>query len=342
MPRRTASRRPAPVALTLACLAGTMLIGVLGGCGSDALRTVALAAQGAYTATLSVDGNLALIGSLNHGASLWNSQRHERLFDWNHSAGDFTPLTAAALSANGAHAATADPRTLVVWDTTSGESTGYWATPSSVMALAIDNDGRRVLMGLEDHSAVLFDAGSGAHLLTLLHDGPVTQVALTLDGETAMTASEDGTARIWNLQSGETLFETTAGGPIRTAALSLDGRWLVTAARNAEVDLFDLRAGTRRAQLHRRNPGIVSARFSRSGGLLALGLVNRAALIYTVANGQLEQRLRLPNKPTLGGGGRAILDLAFGTPTGLYAITGDGQLSTLPSVRESVGESVGE
>ncbi|MEM1434975.1 MAG: PQQ-binding-like beta-propeller repeat protein [Pseudomonadota bacterium] len=308
-----------------------LLAVVLAGCGNDTLRSVSLAAQGIYTSALSDDGRLVVIGSLNHGASLWRCREHERVYSWNHGEGEYTALTAAAISADSSHAVTADPRTLVIWDVATGNADAFWATPSSVLDLDIDNSGRRVLMGLEDHSAVLFDADSGSHLLTLLHEGPVTRVALSIDNQLGMTASEDGSARIWDLTTGDLKLRVDASGPIRTAALSRDGRWLLVAARNAELDLYDVENTRRQARLRNRNPGVISARFSPAGDVVALGLVNREALLFDTGSGREIQSLRLPAKPSLGGGGRAIHDLAFGDGGTLYAMSGDGTLSTLDS-----------
>ncbi|MEM6709280.1 MAG: PQQ-binding-like beta-propeller repeat protein [Pseudomonadota bacterium] len=312
--------------------AGTVALVVglaISGCGDDATRSVPLAAQGLYTAALSTTGDLALVGSLNHGASLWKSDAHERVYSWNHSDDDFSALNAADIADDGRFAVTADPRTLVVWNIETGAAESFWATPGAVLDLALDTDGARVLMGLEDHSAVYFDAESGAHLYTFLHEGEVTSVDLTRDGETALTASEDGTAKVWDLTSGELRLKIATGGPLRVATLSADGHWLLLAARNAEVDLIDLKAGRRSSRIYRRNPGIVSARFDASGTLLALGLANRAAQIVDVGTGMLLEKLHLPQSPTLGRGGRAVLDLAFTRRGGLLAISGDGRLNTL-------------
>lgn len=309
----------------------SMLVLCITGCGNDTLRSVPLAAQGIYTGVLSDDGRFAVVGSLNHGASLWRCREHERVYSWNHGDGEFTALTAAAIAADSSHAVTADPRTLVVWDIATGAADAFWATPSSVLDLAIDNSGRRVLMGLEDHSAVLFDADNGSHLLTLLHEGPVTRVAMSTDNQIGMTASEDGSARIWDLNDGALKLRVDASGPIRTAALSSDGRWLLVAARNAELDLYDVANTRRQARLRKANPGVISARFSPTGDVLALGLVNREALLFDTNTGRELQSLKLPTKPSLGGGGRAIHDLAFGDGGTLYAMSGDGVLSTLDS-----------
>ena len=161
------------------------------GCSGDSKPSASyeLAAQGVYAAALSSGSELALVGSLNHGGSLWNTGSYARVFNWNHRAGEFSELVAAEFSPDGTRAVTTDPRTLVVWDTRSGDALAFWTTPSAALDVAIANDGR-VLMGLEDHSAVVFDADSGAHLETLLHEGVVGSVALSADARWALTGSD--------------------------------------------------------------------------------------------------------------------------------------------------------
>lgn len=321
------------------CTKRALSLGLLGllltACSSDAERTVELAAQGLFAAKLSRSGDHALVGSLNHGGSLWRTASGERLYSWNHSDAEFSAIGATALAANSPYAITADPRTLVLWNMDSGNSEAYWATPGAVHDLALSPDGSRVLMGLKDHSAILIDCRSGDHLQTLLHEGEVTQVALSGDGQLALTASEDATARLWNLNTGQLLLRIDTEGPIRAADLSSDGRWLLVASRNAAVDLIDVEARRLHRRLHKDNPGIVSAHFSENGLLLGLGQSNRVAEVFSVESGARLDRLQLPARPSLSGGGRAVLAVAFDRNGGLLTISGDGHLNSFRLSPES-------
>jgi len=71
------------------------------------------------------------------------------------------------------------------------------------MAVTALPAGGGVLMGLNDHRAVIFDACSGDLLHTLLHDGVVGSVAVAAQGGFALTGSDDETARRWNVQNGK-------------------------------------------------------------------------------------------------------------------------------------------
>lgn len=288
-----------------------------------------LAAQGIYTAALSADSDLALVGSLNHGGSLWNTRDHARLFNWNHRDGEFSQLVAAEFSPDGTRAVTTDPRTLVVWDTATGASIAYWTTPAAALDVAISDDGR-VLMGLEDHSAVLFDAASGRHLHTLLHQGVVGAVALSADGRWALTGSDDETAVLWNTETGEAVHRLPQDNPVRMVALSREGRYAFTAAQGRDVAVYDGASGERIAHLSPRNAGVTSAAFSSDERYLLVGYVNRAVELWDVTTGQRVQRwntgLRNPWHPT----GTAVLAVGFSaSPHRFYALAGDGRLLEL-------------
>lgn len=307
-----------------------LLLQWVSGCSNDAEQSISLAAQGVYAAALSENGELALIGSMNHGASLWRRNSHERLFSWNHAEGEFTTLVSTAFSPDGNRAATCDPRTLVVWDTQSGKDMAFWGLPAAALDVALDNTGRKVLLGLEDHSALVFDAANGAHLHTFLHEGAVGSVTLNHAATVALTGSDDETARLWDLATGTERFRLSHNNPVRTVALSADGTLAFTASQNQRVRVWDATTGTAVRTLYERNPGITSARFSADGSLLLLGLVNRTVELFVVASGQRAQRWQLSSSKPLQTSGRSVLDVAFAARDGQYfSLSGSGDVSTL-------------
>jgi WD40 repeat protein len=289
-----------------------------------------VAAQGIYTAALSDDSTLSVVGSLNHGGSLWRTTDRERLFDWNHRAGEYSDLVATAFSPDGHRAVTTDPRTLVLWDTDSGAALGFWTTPSAVLAVALAADGRTVLMGLKDHSAILFDAISGAYLHTFLHDGEVVSVDLSRDGRLAITGSDDGTAVLWDVANGTARHRLTLDNPARVVALSAGGRFAFTAAQNRAVTVWDATAGTPLFDLEARNTGILSARFSPDESELLLGYVNRTVALWDLGSRSRRASWRTQGRNPWRENGAAVLAVGFGAQSGTYfAVAGDGRLLTL-------------
>ncbi len=289
-----------------------------------------LAAQGIYAGALSPDATLSLVGSLNHGGSLWRTADHERLFDWNHVAGGFSDFVAVGFSPDGTRAVTTDPRTLVLWNTATGESLGYWATPGAVQAVAVAPDGRSVLMGLKDHSAVLFDAINGAHRRTFLHQGEVVSVDMTHDGRVAITGSADETAQLWNLETGESLHTLNLGNPARIVRVSPAGSRAFTAAQGRNVSVWDVASGALVFDLTDRNPGVMAAAFSTDERQLLVGYVNRTVELW-----DLESRTRVATWRTEARNawhetGAAVLAVGFGQDQGTYyALAGDGRMSRL-------------
>ena len=313
-----------------AVFAVLLLLASFGCQRDDATARHELAAQGIYTGALSINGDLSLIGSLNHGASLWRNADHERLYDWNHQSGEYATLVSTAFSPDGTHAVTADPRTLVVWDTRSGESLAYWTTPTTARDVAILDSGAAVLMGLDDHSAVLFDAQSGTHRRTLLHGGVVGSVDIRVDGTLGLTGSDDHSAVLWDLNTGAAIYRFDCGNPVRESALSATGRFVFTAAQGAAVTLWDGTRGTRLFDLHTRNPGVTSARFAYDENTLLIGYVNRIVELWDTRSGSLLQRWNIGANNRWRPTGGAVLAVAFNIRSGGFlALTGDGRLVEL-------------
>jgi WD40 repeat protein len=309
----------------------TLMTAALGACGSRTSPSAAyeLAAQGVYTGALSGQSELALVGSLNHGASLWHRREHARLFTWNHREGEFSQLVAVEFSPDGTRAVTTDPRTLVVWDTESGASLAYWTTPGAALDVAIAADGR-VLMGLSDHSAVLFNAATGAHVHTFLHEGVVGNVALSDDGRWALTGSDDATAVLWNTSSGDTVHRWQHDNPVRVVALSARGRYAFTASQGRRVTVWNGASGDEALRVAERNRGVTSAAFSADERHLLIGYVNRTVELWDVTTGRRLERwkagARNPWRPT----GSAVLAVGFSaSPQRFFALAGDGRLLEL-------------
>ena len=299
--------------------------------GKSPTRSWELAAQGVYSGALSSRGDLVIVGSLNHGASLWKTPEHERLYNWRHQAGEYVDLVAAGFSPDASRAITTDARTLVLWDTATGEALNYWGTPGSVLDVAMFSDNRHALLGLDDHSALVFDAQTGAYEQTLLHEGRVGAVDLSRQGTLALTGSDDNTAVLWRLDSGEAQHVFEHRSPVRAVALSATGEWSFTAAQGDLVAIWDNQSGRMMHKLHDGiNHGVVSARFSDDGRYLAVGYASRHVRLYDVQSGQVVQNWDSGTRHAMRATGAAILEVAFREGgSAVIAMTGDGRLLEL-------------
>jgi WD40 repeat protein len=321
--------RQAPMRSNPAALFMLVLMQLLAGCSEPApSQSFELAAQGIYTGALSADGQYALIGSLNHGASLWRTD-HERLFNWHHDTGEPADLVASGFAPDASRAVTTDPRTLVVWDTASGSAVAYWTTPAAVLDVTLLPAGEQVLMGLKDHSAILFDAESGDHLHTLLHDGVVGSVAVNDAGTLALTGSDDETAVLWDLRSGAQLQRFVHDNPVRTVALAPDGSKAFSAAQNRRLVIWDSDSGQPLHTLSNRNNGVTAARFSADGQRLLLGYVSGRIELWNAQQGILINSWSAGSRKPMHATGAAILALGFRSTGEYLALAGDGRLLEL-------------
>ena len=303
-------------------------------CGGETpARSWELADQGLFTGAFSNQSQMAIIGSMNHGASLWRMTDKERLFNWSHQNGEFTDIAAAGFSPDSTRAVTTQARTLVFWDTQTGAALQYWGTPGVVLDVALLNDNRHVLMGLKDHSALLFNAQTGSYQQTLLHEGEVSVVAVSFDGELAITGSDDHKATIWKLNDGTPLHEFSHGSPVRAVAISPQGTYAFTSAKRDLVAIWHVESGRRLHVLHDGiNNGASTAVFSDDERFLAVGYANRRVALFDVSSGALIKEWDIGTKLPLARSAAAIIEIGFGaTANIILALAGDGRLLELRS-----------
>jgi len=120
-----------------------------------------VATEGVFSASLSTDAEKLLIGSYTHGASYWNTKKHQRMYNWNHAKGLFTPIFYSVLSKNQLIALTADNRDFAVWNTQNGESIGFWSASDDIIDIDIDEHGRLGAISTKNHKVTVFDLQHG-------------------------------------------------------------------------------------------------------------------------------------------------------------------------------------
>ncbi len=290
------------------------------------------AVKGTYSASLSQDGTLSIIGSITHGGSLWSTRNNERRFNWNHdAAGEPTNIIASGFSPNGLFALTADHQTMVLWDTTTGQAITFWAAPNEVMSVALTPDGNYALLGLGDYTAVLFDVKRGGIQRTFYHQGRVRSVALSADGQLAISGSEDRTAKLWDVTSGKELFSWDHEEEVVTVAIAANGKKALSVAKYDKAVIWDTTSGKALGNLPltassiKRGQTFTSARFSSNGALLLTGNSNRLVQLWdTLSLKELASWTvpkRDPWKPT----SASIVAVSFSGKQGVYyAIASNG------------------
>lgn len=174
------------------------------------------------------------------------------------------------------------------------------ATLEGILAngAALDGAGRRVAVVGDDGAAAVYDAGSGARLVTLEgHDPalPVEAVAFSPDGSEVVTGSLDGSARIWDVATGRQLTSIEgAFGPVPPRnlptmhlALSEDGSRLVTGSiYESTANLWDAASGALVARIDGVDGGTTGVAFSPSGRLLLMTDYNGNSHIWDGVDGR--------------------------------------------------------
>jgi FOG: WD40 repeat len=309
----------------------------------DPASHITVAKGGVYAGAIDEQGKFAVVGSIHHGVSYWRLSDGERLYDWRHVQGSDATLAAADFSPEGAWALTADKNTLALWNTSTGEGLRYWQAPGEILSVQLGKDGDHALLGLSDHTAVLFDVKHGGILRTLRHNSPVRSVALDASGDLAATGSEDRTAASWDLQNDKRLTTIRHNEEVQLVVMSADGELILSVSKYDKAVVWQSRDGIvvtempLRAGRLKRGLRFTSARFSADKQFLLTGQTDQTITLWrmddldnSISWKVGERRLWKPYAAT-------ILDVAFSEKSGeFFALASNGLIYRLqlPSVEQ--------
>jgi len=286
------------------------------------------ALQGAYHASLSQDGTQLLLASIHHGASLWDTTKNARLYNWNHHEGELTQVLTTAISPDGKFALTAEERDLVLWSTQNGKAFWLWKAPDDIYDAALTNDGRFALLGLGNYRATFFDVRNGGVVREFRHQGPVRSVAISNDGRTALTGSEDLTAQVWDINTGKSRHVLQHANQIRLVEISENGRLGLTDASLEPAKIWNLDTGKLIHELNTKKINLASARFISGGRHLVTGSTNRLVQLWDVPTGKLIKSWQLPRTSKKQYTSASVHDVAVAGKN-LLAVASDGYLFLL-------------
>lgn len=312
-----------------------LLGGILSACSAgDPSRVSEYAVQGLYSAALSKDGSAALVSSIQHGGSYWQTSNDQRQFSWNHAQGEFTPLISVDIDPSGHYAVTGGARTMVLWNTQSGRSEGFWNTPGGIQSIKLSNNGDFAIVGMDDQTARYFDVKNGGILQTFRTGASVRSVDVDSAGRVAVTGDDLSKVTLWSIGTGKVLFTWELNNRIATVTLSDNGDYVFGAAQLGEAKIWSTRTGEEvmtlpTGSLPSRNITINKARFSPDNLYLLTGEANRRVRLFGLTSGQILKEwslhLRDPWRPV----GASVLALAFGRADTYYAIGSNGYLNVL-------------
>ncbi|KAF5340657.1 hypothetical protein D9611_007285 [Ephemerocybe angulata] len=126
-----------------------------------------------------------------------------------------------------------------------GHSTGHAVWPgTSSWSVAFSMDGTRIVSGLADGTARVWDASTGSVLMNLEgHTAMVKSIAISPDGKKVVTGAYDRTVRVWDTLTGklESVLEGHSDA-VWSVAFSPDGRRVASGGHDHTIRVWDLSA----------------------------------------------------------------------------------------------------
>jgi WD40 repeat protein len=167
-----------------------------------------------------------------------------------------------------------------------------------VEALCFSPDGRHILSASRDHTARIWDAGTGKEIATMQHAGPISAARYDASGVRMVTASEDRTARLWDAITGEPRTPPLPhDGAVNWAEFSADGRSVVTASADGTARVWDASTGALLRHLRAHTTPVVLARFSLDGKMIATGAHWGSIRLWSAESGKMLFRVEDRKSP---------------------------------------------
>ncbi|MFA7158472.1 MAG: hypothetical protein WC299_04145, partial [Kiritimatiellia bacterium] len=198
----------------------------------------------------------------------------------------------------------------------------------AILSISVTPDGRRAVLGSDDHTMQVWDLESGACLLTLKgHNEAVKSVSVTADGRRAVAAyTEDAfnpTALfmksglpllVWDLESGECLHILKGHSyGVLSVSVTPDGRWAVSGGVDKTLRVWDLENGECLRILQGHNSSIEAVVVTPDGRRVISGSYDDTLRVWDLESGEC---LR-----TLEGHSRGVTSVSV-TADGLFAVSG--------------------
>ena len=292
------------------------------------------ALQGAYSATLSPQARYAAIGSFNHGGSLWDTQQHERLYNWNHKAGDYSIIAATAFSPDELYASTANQQDLVLWNLSNGQPEGFWSSPAEILDMDLSPNGDFALLGLADHTAVYFDVKNGGVMQTFRHDARVKAVDLSDDALLAITGDDNYTATLWDVQGNSVVHSMKFGNVVDTVAISPNKQLLFSSGSLDKAVIWSAQDGEVRHTLSdnqaflAKRRSFLSARFSADNSQLLTGTASGSVQLWDTGSGKMLRNWSVHKRDPYGPTHAGVYAVGFGQGK-YYAVGSNGIINEL-------------
>jgi WD40 repeat protein/serine/threonine protein kinase len=169
---------------------------------------------------------------------------------------------------------------------------------SGGQCVALSADGKLVVTGSSDGTAIVWDSTSGNSLQKLRGDEALIRaVAMSGDGKQVVTGSSNGKAILWDSVTGKKL-QTFDGhdGEVMSVALSGDGKKLVTASSDMTAILWDSATGKKVQTYWGHKHKVSSVALSGDGTQVVTGSYDDTAILWESATAKKLQTFAFQGK----------------------------------------------
>uniref|UniRef100_Q0HY67 WD-40 repeat protein n=1 Tax=Shewanella sp. (strain MR-7) TaxID=60481 RepID=Q0HY67_SHESR len=287
-----------------------------------------LSQEPSYSASLSSDGNIAIVATQSQGVQCWDLTTHSLKYQWVH--GDLnTGVTATAISPNGQFAASLSRDSVALWTIADGKSSGWWSLPASGESVAVANNGA-LLIGLNDGSVMSLNAAKTALIKFLGHKERVNTVALSADGRIALTGSNDMQAILWQAQTGQPIHTWDIGSRVTKVALNDSGTLSFTNGSLNEAKVWDNNSGKvlNQLEIYRRQMTFSAVRFTKQDSQLLTGTPAREVILWQRQTGKPIAKWQIALTKNTQNRGAVVYSVAIRDTNKVVSISSQGLVET--------------
>ena len=184
-----------------------------------------------------------------------------------------------------------------------------------VWSVAFSPDGKRIASGSDDKTIKVWDAATGAEVMTLrAHER--SRVTFSPDGRRIVSGSDDKTIKVWDSATGTELMTLCGHGDwVGSIAFSPDGKRIASGSRDKTIKVWDAAIRGEVVTLSGHRDMVFCVAFSPDSKRIVSGSVDRTVKLWDAATGAEPMTLR---------GHQGIVYSAAFSPDGKYIASGGG------------------
>ncbi|MFS1437392.1 WD40 repeat domain-containing protein [Shewanella sp. 10N.286.48.A6] len=309
-----------------------LCICLLAGCHPSANSVFSVTDDASYSASLSENGQYALVSTANNGVLWWDLKASQLKYHWQHgnkaSKNDDNSVFDTAISANAHYAATLSNSSLVIWNIQSGKSIGWWSLPASAQSVAIANNAQ-TLVGLIDGSVM--SLAPEKNLIKFLgHNERVSSVSISADGQRALTGSNDGSVILWQAQTGQPIQQWQLESRLSKVQLNQRGSLSFVSDIKGHAYIYHNDTGAQQSQLaiNRRQMTFSSARFIHQDKQLITGSPSKEIILWDTKTGKKQTTRQIQLTKNSQNRGAVVYSIASDENQNIISISNQGLVET--------------